>query len=123
MNLKLYNYILKGIEAEIITSIDGTDALLQIDAHHPKVVILDIQIPKLNGIEVTKQVRANTQYNDITIIAVTAHAMTGDKETILRAGCNYYLAKPIDTRTFRNTISRLLHGEHPQIQSMKGESP
>ncbi len=78
---------------------------------HPDLVILDIQIPGKSGIEVAKAMRANPTLKDVPILAVTAYSMTGDREKILGSGCNYYLAKPIDTREFAKIVQDILAGQ------------
>ena len=99
-NLKLYLYALRPVGAQILVARDGNETLDQIFNGKPDVVVLDIQIPGISGIDVAKQVRENPEFVDLPIIAVTAYSMAGDKEKILAAGCNYYLSKPIDTRAF-----------------------
>lgn len=115
VNLKLYMYMLKTIDAEILIARTGVEALEVIEKFKPSVIILDIQIPEIDGLEVARRVRKNLELKDITIIAVTAYSMVGDKEKILQSGCNYYVSKPIDTRKFPIIIERLLKGEQLDI--------
>ncbi len=113
LNLKLYLLVLRQLNATIMVSKDGDDALVQVEKEHPELVILDVQLPGRNGIEVAKAVRANPALKSVQILAVTAYSMAGDREKILDAGCNYYLAKPIDTRAFPKIIQSILDGQKP----------
>jgi len=115
LNLKLYMYALKTVKVEILVAKNGDEALNLIRTQKPDVMVLDIQIPGKSGIEVAKIVRANPEFKNMLIIAVTAYSMAGDKEKILGAGCNYYLSKPIDTRAFPKIIQNLLDGKEPPI--------
>jgi two-component system cell cycle response regulator DivK len=115
LNLKLYLYTLRPIDAQILISRNGHEALNLILKEKPDLVILDIQIPGISGIEVAKTVRQNPALANIPLIAVTAYTMVGDKEKILNAGCDYYLSKPIDTRAFLKIIQTILAGEIPEI--------
>jgi len=116
VNLKLYMYMLKSLDAEIIVARTGVEALDAIESQMPNLVILDIQIPEIDGLEVAKRVRKNPEFKDLTIIAVTAYSMVGDKEKILQSGCNYYVSKPIDTRKFPVMITKLLNGEPIEVE-------
>jgi CheY-like chemotaxis protein len=115
LNLKLYMYALRPVDAEIMVARNGPEALRLINDEKPDLVILDIQIPGISGIEVAKTVRKNPDYAGVVIIAVTAYTMVGDKEKILNAGCDYYLSKPIDTRAFLKIIQTIFAGEIPEI--------
>ena len=107
-NIKLYNYILSNIDAEKKIVKDGESALKMVDEFRPNVILLDIKIPKISGIEVAKTIRQDPKNSDIIIVAVTAYSMRGDKEKIIEAGCDHYISKPIDTRSFGDFISKLL---------------
>ncbi len=115
LNLKLYMIALRPVDADISVAKNGNDALVQITRNHPDLVILDIQLPGRSGIEVAKAVRADPTLKDVWIIAVTAYSMAGDREKILGAGCNYYLAKPFDTRAFPKIVQSILDGQKPVL--------
>ncbi len=116
VNLKLYTYVLRGIDAEISIAKTGKEKKKKIYSINPDLVILDIQIPEINGIEVARQVRLKKEFDKMVILAVTAYSMTGDKEKILQAGCNFYVSKPIDTRAFPVIIKKIFNGENPNLQ-------
>jgi two-component system cell cycle response regulator DivK len=74
----------------------------------PDLILMDIQMPVMDGLEATRIIRANAMTKDIPIVALTSYAMRGDEEKLLQAGCDGYLAKPIDTRSFLKEISAYL---------------
>ena len=96
-SLKKYGY-------EIIEAIDGEEAIAKAVAYRPDLILMDISIPKIDGYEVTKRLKARVDFKDTPIIAFTAHAMRGDQEKALQAGCNGYISKPINVREFHNQI-------------------
>lgn len=108
LNRKLYFYTLKSIDAEFSIAVDGYEALDKIRKENPDLVILDIQIPGISGIEVIKEIRKEPQFKNLMVVAVTAYSMQGDMEKILAAGCNHYVSKPINTREFPILIKGLL---------------
>ena len=108
MNLKLYQYTLKSIDADMLIARDGNDALKIILSEPLDLVILDIQIPGISGLDVIKQVREKVNLKNLKVIAVTAYSMRGDREKILEAGCNEYVSKPINTREFPQLIREYL---------------
>jgi CheY-like chemotaxis protein len=80
---------------------------------------MDIRLPKMDGFQVTKKLRENPEFSDTPIIALTAHAMAGDRESVIKSGCNAYLSKPIDTHELLEMIAEtLLKRKH---QSNDGE--
>lgn len=108
VNLKLYSYLMKNIPSEVFIAKDGEEALAKAIANEPQIIILDIQIPKISGLDVAKQLRQNPKFKNTKIIAVTAYAMEGDKEKILQAGCDNYISKPLDTRAFTKLLQDLV---------------
>jgi len=76
----------------------------------PDLIIMDIQLPKMNGLEVTRRLRQMPEFSHIPIIAITAHAMKGDEEKFIEAGCNAYLPKPVNTRGLPEMIAQMLLG-------------
>lgn len=114
INMKLIKTVLKKKGDMLLEARDGEEAIQRAVSERPDLVLMDIQIPKIDGLEVTRSLRKIDDLKDLPIIAITAHAMEGDKEKMLDAGCDGYIAKPINTRT--------LIGEIESILTMKGKS-
>ncbi|CAN5466621.1 hypothetical protein BH09SUM1_BH09SUM1_21300 [soil metagenome] len=110
-NLKLIRVLLQGAGFKVRTASNAVDAIALVDALQPALILMDIQMPGMDGLTLTKKLKSDPGTRDITIIALTAYAMKGDKERILAAGCDGYIAKPIDTRTFADSISRYMRGD------------
>ena len=86
----------------------GKEALVFLEKTSPDVILLDISLPDIDGLEATRRIRASEANAKIPIVAVTSFAMTGDREKALEAGCNGYIEKPIDPETFLSSIARYL---------------
>src|SRR5690606_18835992 len=97
-NLKLVTYLVKANGYEVDTAADAEQALAAIGARPPSLILMDLQLPGIDGLELTRRLKADPATRDIKIIAVTAYAMKGDQERALAAGCDAYVSKPIDTR-------------------------
>lgn len=104
LNLELVTYLLTAKGYNIKVASRAEEALIILENTKPKLILMDIQLPGMDGFQLTKLLKNNPSYKDIPIIAVTAYAMKGDKEKILAAGCDGYIAKPIDTRTLPDII-------------------
>jgi CheY-like chemotaxis protein len=107
-NLKLVAYLMKANGYTVDTALDAESAIEAIRHHLPDVILMDIQLPGIDGLELTRRLKADPATRDIVIIAVTAYAMKGDQTKALAAGCNDYITKPIDTRALPETIARHL---------------
>jgi len=108
-NLILFKTILKSIQdIEIYTEMRGDSGLELIKSGNPDLIILDINLPIMNGIKICIELRKIERFKNIPIVAVTSFAMKGDKENILTAGFNEYLSKPIRVREFRELVNKLL---------------
>jgi signal transduction histidine kinase/CheY-like chemotaxis protein len=107
-NIATFSSYLKARGYRILLAIDGQQAIDLAKLHHPDLILMDIQMPVIDGIEAIKQIRLNPDLVDIPIIALTALAMTGDHEKCLEAGANDYIAKPVRLRNLSNTIQELL---------------
>jgi CheY-like chemotaxis protein len=107
-NLKLVAYLMKANGYVVDTALDAESAILSIRDNHPDVVLMDIQLPGIDGLELTRRLKADPATRDIVIVAVTAYAMKGDQAKALAAGCDDYITKPIDTRSLPDTIARHL---------------
>jgi CheY-like chemotaxis protein len=97
---------LEGYRVELAGS--APEALDQLRASAPDLILMDIQLPGEDGLALTRQLKANPTTADIPVVALTAHAMSGDRDLALKAGCVGYIAKPIDTRTFGAEVRRYL---------------
>ena len=111
-NMKLFRAILKIIpNIEVFEETRGDLGLELIKSGYPDLVILDIQLPEMNGIEICGELRKTDKFKDTPIIAVTSFAMKGDKERIMDAGFNQYVSKPIKVQEFREVVKKYLNLE------------
>jgi two-component system cell cycle response regulator DivK len=108
VNMRLVKLTLKNQHYEFIEATNGEDAIELAEAHKPNLIILDIQLPKMDGYEVARVLKSKGSLKHIPIIALTAHAMKGDEERVLGAGCNAYVSKPLDTNKFRGLVKSYL---------------
>lgn len=109
LNMKLFNDLLQAHGYETIQTMDGRDVLDIVRAQMPDLIVMDIQLPEISGLEVTKMLKADDKLKSIPVIAVTAFAMKGDEEKIREGGCEGYLAKPISVPSFLETIASFLN--------------
>jgi CheY-like chemotaxis protein len=107
-NLKLVAYLMKANGYTVDTALDAESAIVAIRNHRPDVILMDIQLPGIDGLELTRRLKADPATRDIVIVAVTAYAMKGDQAKAQAAGCDDYITKPIDTRALPETIARHL---------------
>ena len=108
LNMKLFNDLLQAHGYETMQTTDGRDVLQLARENRPDLIIMDIQLPEISGLEVTKMLKADDELKDIPVIAVTAFAMKGDEEKIREGGCEGYIAKPISVPTFLETVAKFL---------------
>jgi CheY-like chemotaxis protein len=115
-NLKLVAYLMKANGYTVDTALDAEAALDAVRLARPTVILMDIQLPGKDGLQLTRQLKADPDTQGIVIIAVTAYAMKGDQDKALAAGCDDYVTKPIDTRALPEIIARHIagHGRMPQ---------
>jgi len=106
--LKLVAYLLEINGYEVTTAPDARSALDAARSHLPAVILMDIQLPDMDGLEAVRQLRSTSSSQKTLIFALTAHAMKGDAERAFAAGCDGYITKPIDTRTLPGIIRRAL---------------
>lgn len=107
-NLELMTYLLRAYKYQVLSAADGEAGLAAAQQQLPDVVVCDLQLPKLDGFEVLKRLKAEPRTTAIPVVAVTAYAMVGDRERVLAAGFDGYLAKPIEPETFVSQIERFL---------------
>lgn len=100
----LMAYLLRAAGHEVITCTDGADAVELAGQHHPRVIVMDLQLERMGGIEASALLAADSTLKEIPRIAVTAYAMVGDRDRVLKAGFQGYIAKPIEPTTFAAQI-------------------
>ena len=108
LNMKLFNDLLEVHGYATLQSREGEEALRLARRHKPDLIIMDIQLPEVSGLEVTKRLKADKDLRDIPVVAVTAFAMKGDEEKIRAGGCEAYLAKPISVNVFIETVRKYI---------------
>lgn len=107
VNLKLAGILLRQEGYEVRAVPDAEDALRVLDEFLPKIILVDIQLPGMDGLEFTRRVKQDPRTSAVTVIALTACAMRGDEERALAAGCDGYISKPIDTQKFSSRIRQI----------------
>ena len=107
-NMLLVRFMLEKNGYEVIEARDGAEGVALAVQEKPDLVIMDIQLPDINGLEATKRIRASEADAEIPIVALTSYAMAGDREKALAAGCTGYIEKPIDPDTFIAEIEKFL---------------
>ena len=108
LNMKLFNDLLVAHGYGTLQTRDGIEALALARQHHPDLILMDIQLPEVSGLQVTQWIKEDDDLRMIPIIAVTAFAMKGDEEKIRDGGCEAYIAKPISVVSFLRTVERFL---------------
>ena len=104
LNMKLFHDLLHSQGYETVESNNGLLALDLAREHRPDLILMDIQLPEVSGLDVTKWLKEDEELKDIPVIAVTAFAMKGDEERIRNGGCEAYISKPISISTFLETV-------------------
>jgi two-component system, cell cycle response regulator DivK len=108
LNMKLFNDLLVAHGYDTLRTKDGVEALALARQHRPDLILMDIQLPEVSGLEVTKWIKEDKSLSMIPIIAVTAFAMKGDREKMRDGGCEDYISKPISVASFLQTVERFL---------------
>jgi two-component system cell cycle response regulator DivK len=109
LNMKLFHDLLEAHGYHTVGTRNGIEALDLARKHRPDLILMDIQLPEVSGLEVTKWLKEDPELRAIPIIAVTAFAMKGDEEKIRQGGCEAYIAKPISVTKFLETVERFLN--------------
>jgi len=109
-NMKLLLMTLRPHGYALLEATDGEEALDIAVRDKPDLIIMDIQLPKVSGLEVTRMLRQMPAFNHVPIIAITAYAMKGDKEKFIESGCDAYLSKPINTRELPGVVAETMQG-------------
>src|SRR5438105_8591528 len=108
LNMKLFHDLLDAHGYQILQTKDGMEALDIARAHHPDLILMDIQLPEVSGLEVTKWLKEDESLKSIPVVAVTAFAMKGGEEVIRQGGCEAYISKPISVTGFLEPLRRFL---------------
>jgi len=108
LNMKLFNDLLVAHGYGTLQTKDGTEALALARQYRPDLILMDIQLPEVSGLQVTQWIKSDDVLRSIPVIAVTAFAMKGDEEKIRDGGCEAYIAKPISVSSFLKTVERFL---------------
>ena len=109
LNMKLFHDLLESQGYKTLQTRDGIEALKLARENKPDLILMDIQLPEVSGLEVAKWIKEDDSLKTIPIIAVTAFAMKGDEEKIRQGGCEEYLAKPISVARFLETVQKFLN--------------
>jgi two-component system cell cycle response regulator DivK len=108
LNMKLFNDLLQANGYDTVQTKDGREVLSLARADTPDLILMDIQLPEISGLEITKMLKDDDDLKAIPVIAVTAFAMKGDEEKIREGGCEGYIAKPISVANFLQTVAKFL---------------
>jgi len=106
LNMKLFTDLLVANSYEVGSTMDGRDAVEKIKEFKPSLVLMDIQMPEISGLEVARMLKDDEETKNIPIVAVTAFAMKGDEEKIREGGCDDYITKPISILSFLQTVAK-----------------
>jgi CheY-like chemotaxis protein len=107
-NMRLIKMVLGNKGYSLLEATDGEEALAIAIEGRPDLIIMDIQLPKMDGLEVTRRLRQTPGFSQVPIIALTASAMEGDRDKIIKAGCDVYVSKPIDTHQLPELVAEML---------------
>lgn len=109
LNMKLFHDLLDAQGYQTLQTREGLEALTIAREERPDLILMDIQLPEISGLEVTKWLKEDEELCSIPVVAVTAFAMKGDEERIRQGGCEAYIAKPISVAKFLETVQRFLN--------------
>ncbi len=112
-NRQLVIKVLSRRGYEVVGVVDGNEALERLNNINPDLILMDINLPGMDGYEVTRRIRLQSKFAALPIVALTAYAMLGDEEKSLHAGCDAYISKPINVRTFPESIAAILKEYQP----------
>ncbi len=106
LNMKLFHDLLEAHGYNVLQATDGMEGWRMAREHRPDLILMEIQLPGISGLEATKRLKADETLKSIPVIAITAFAMAGDKEKFLEGGCDAYIPKPISLPNFLQTVER-----------------
>jgi CheY-like chemotaxis protein len=108
LNLELAQDILEIAGFEVLAARDAAECFALVAEHRPDLILMDVQLPGKDGLQITRELRANPDTHDVLIVAMTAHAMQEDERRVMDAGCDGYLTKPIQTRRLVAQVTSFL---------------
>jgi len=108
LNQKLMRDLLEASGVRTIQTDDGGSAMEMVREHRPDIILMDIQLPDVSGLDVTRDLKADPDLKDIPVVAVTALALRGDEERVMAAGCDAYISKPISVAKFLEVVKNFL---------------
>ncbi len=108
LNIKLVEAVLQTTKCTLIKALDAETGIELVREHKPDLILMDIQLPGMDGLSATRIIKGDPDLNTIPIIALSSHAMIGDEDKARDAGCDNYITKPIDTRTFLKSIDKYM---------------
>lgn len=106
LNMKLVRSLLKIGKYEILEAMDAEIGMQLIREHRPDLVLMDVQLPGMDGLKATRIIKGDQALKDIPVVALTSYAMQGDEEKATEAGCTGYITKPIDTKAFLEILDK-----------------
>jgi two-component system, cell cycle response regulator DivK len=107
-NLKLARVLLTGEGYEVKTAADAGEALRTLQTFHPRLILMDVQLPGMDGLQLTRVIKYDLAMTGVIVLALTAYAMKGDRDKAMAAGCDGYITKPIDTNMLPSIIASYL---------------
>jgi two-component system, cell cycle response regulator DivK len=119
-SMKLSYDLLGVFGYRVLAAQNGLQAVEMAIAHKPDLILMDIQLPIMDGMSATRLIKENVSTRDIPVIAATAFAMNGDKEKVMAAGCSDYITKPIDIRILLKTVEKYLSGNNSDQTKLSG---
>lgn len=108
LNMRLVRKILNNMGYDMLEAMDGLTGMGMVDAKRPDLILMDVNLPDLDGLEITRRLKSIPHLRHIPIVALTANAMHGDRDRCLAAGCDGYIAKPVARQELRNVIEHFL---------------
>src|SRR5579872_2658414 len=117
MNLKLEKRLLETEQYQVLTAKSAEETLEILEYFRPRLILMDFQLPGMDGVDLTKKLRENPKNKEISILMLTSHDQRGDEAKAIAAGCNGYIAKPIDTQLLPKVIASYVRGGHGMDQT------
>lgn len=115
LNMRLVRKLLKSFGYDMIEAIDGASGLDKLHVNQPDLILMDVNLPDVDGLDLTQRIKKMEEFDHIPIIALTANAMHGDRQRCLEAGCQGYLPKPVSRTELRNMVNHFLANENKVV--------